>query len=103
MRLDVYLVTYDISKRDFSKAVDCSYEHMTNIVKGRVCPSRRLLRDICVATKNQVTAHDIKEHYVNKKLKIVSCSADPCKTESDNDHEQNRHECKDQQHERLVS
>ena len=60
MKLKTYLVENNITLRDFSKKIDCSYAYLSNICRGALYPGRRLAREIEKWTDGNVL-YEIKE------------------------------------------
>lgn len=52
--LKAYLANIDMTLRDFSEIIDCSPEHLSRVVKGKVMASPRLARDIRLATSGLI-------------------------------------------------
>ena len=59
MDLREYLFRKRISILDFSKIVECSRTHLSEMVHGRRIPSKRLARDIEKATNGEVTIEEL--------------------------------------------
>lgn len=63
MKLKVYLVLNKRSITDFSKHLGCTRDHLSRIINGSTRASKRLAKDIELATQGEVKAEDVLKEY----------------------------------------
>lgn len=54
MNLKAYLATINITLKDFSESIEVSPVYLSQMVKGRIKPSKRILKRLNAATQGQV-------------------------------------------------
>ncbi len=59
MDLREYLFRNRLTVKGFSDKIDCSRNHLSSIIHGRFKPSKRLAKDIELATNGEVKAEDL--------------------------------------------